>query len=69
METMTNHAVARMQQRGIKPHVLEALMLFGTEVHDHHGVTILYFDKRARNRVQKQFSPALFSKCKCGQTR
>ena len=37
-------------------------MICGSETHDHHGATILHFDKRARARAQKQFSIHLFTK-------
>ena len=62
MEAITRHAAARMQQRGISSCILEALMTCGSETHDHRGATILYFDKRAQARVQKQFSIQLFTK-------
>lgn len=54
MENVTQHAMARMQQRGIKPQVVDYLLLCGTEIHDHHGATIVYFDKQARQRLEKQ---------------
>lgn len=55
MEKLTQHAVTRMQQRGINAQIVDFLLLCGTEVHDHHGATIVYFDKQARQRIQKQF--------------
>ena len=51
MELVTNHARARMQQRGIRPEVLEALLDFGREAHVERGRDIVYFDKRARARL------------------
>ncbi len=54
MEKLTQHAMARMQQRGINAQIVDFLLQCGTEVHDHHGATIVYFDKQARHRLQKQ---------------
>ena len=39
MELVTRHARARMQQRGIRPEVLEALLDYGREVHAGGGCT------------------------------
>jgi hypothetical protein len=55
MDLLTPHARARMQQRGIRPHDLEALLDFGSECHTHQdGVEILYWDKKARARLAKR---------------
>ena len=62
MEKLTQHAAARMQQRGINSQIVDYLMLCGTEIHDHHGATILYFDKQARQRLQKQFGSDRYRK-------
>jgi len=56
METLTQHAITRMQQRGIKPCTVEILFRFGAKEHDHRGGAILYFDKRARQRLREQYS-------------
>ena len=53
MELVTNHARARMQQRGIRPEVLDALLDFGREAHVEGGRDIVYFDKKARARLVK----------------
>lgn len=55
METLTQHAVARMQQRGIKLQIVEMLFQCGAKEHDHRGATILYFDKQARQRLRDQY--------------
>ncbi len=55
METLTQHAVTRMQQRGIKPYTVEMLFRCGAKEHDHRGGAILYFDKRARQRLREQY--------------
>ena len=42
-----------MQQRGIRPEMLEALLDFGREVHVAGGRDLVFFDKRARARLAK----------------
>lgn len=53
LDLLTDHARARMQQRGISPQALEALLDFGREAHDHRGCRVLLFDKRARRRAER----------------
>ncbi len=53
MENLTQHAMARMQQRGFNLKIVDYLLQCGTEIHDHHGATIIFFDKHARQRLQK----------------
>ena len=48
MGLLTNHARARMQQRGIRPEMLAALLENGREVHVDGGRELVFFDKRAR---------------------
>lgn len=48
MQSITNHAQTRLQQRGIPETVVDTLLEYGREVHDHRGSTILYFDSRTR---------------------
>ena len=51
---MTAHARARMQQRGIRSDVLEALLAFGSERHLRgQGCDIVFFDKKAKKRLAK----------------
>ena len=50
---MTHHASKRMQQRGIHESVLPLLFEYGEEEYDHHGTLLLYFNKRARQRLAK----------------
>lgn len=52
-EGLSAHARARMQQRGITPEALSYLLEYGREVHDHHGNVTLYFDKAARQRLER----------------
>jgi hypothetical protein len=54
MQALTQHARIRMQQRGMSAAAVEDLLAFGREVHDHHGATIVYLDKRARARIAPQ---------------
>lgn len=50
---LTAHARARMRQRGIGADALDRLLEFGREAFDHHGGTLLYFDKAARRRLER----------------
>jgi hypothetical protein len=42
-----------MQQRGIRPEMLEALLDFGREVHVPGGRDLVFFDRQARTRLAK----------------
>ncbi len=53
----TEHARARMQQRGISPAAIELLLSYGRSSHDHRGCEVVYFDKPARKRLA-QHDPA-----------
>ena len=53
MGLLTNHARARMQQRGIRPEMVEALLDYGREIHVDGGRDLVFFDKRARARLRK----------------
>ena len=48
------HAVARMQQRGIREDAVDLLFRYGREEHDHRGRTIIYFDKAALRRMKRE---------------
>ena len=54
MLSMTHHAQARLQQRGIPPDIVENLLDFGHEAHSHNGSRIVYFDHRARQQRRRQ---------------
>jgi hypothetical protein len=58
MDLLTQHARARMQQRGISAATIEALLDFGREVHVDRGCDLVFFDKRARARLA-QANPAV----------
>ena len=51
---LTDHAAARQRQRGIPGEVVDCLLDFGHEEHDHRrGAVVVYFDHRARDRVRR----------------
>ena len=60
LSSLTSHARARMQQRGISPAALELLLEYGREAHDHRGCRIVRFDKRSRRRVLRELGPERF---------
>ena len=49
---LTVHAKKRMQQRAIHPLMIELLYLYGREQHQ-SGTTMLFLDKRGRERALK----------------
>lgn len=51
---LTQHAQARMQQRGIPAEVVEQLIDFGRVTHDHQGGRIAWFDRASRLRLQRE---------------
>jgi hypothetical protein len=50
---MTQHAAKRSQQRAIPPMLIDLLLQFGTSQPAGTGVSKMYFDKAARQRVKK----------------
>ena len=48
---VTHHAIARMQQRAVRPEVVHYLLDFGRCEHHHYGALLYYFDRRGRERV------------------
>lgn len=48
----TTHAIARCQQRGVSPFVIDMLLRFGRREHDHQGAEIVFFDRRAKKEVE-----------------
>ena len=53
MDLLTRHARARMQQRGISAADLDALLNFGRFVPAGGGCDVVFFDKRARERLSR----------------
>jgi hypothetical protein len=52
MLTFTQHARVRLQQRGIPRDVVQELLDFGREIHNHRGSSVLFFDRQARERLR-----------------
>lgn len=50
--TLTDHANARLKQRGIPRAILDRLLSYGRKVHDHHGAEVVFFDRRARQLLR-----------------
>jgi len=50
---LTRHARARMQQRGIRPEVVRALLEYGRVAPAGAGRDIVYLDKRTRLRLAR----------------
>ena len=62
---LTRHAKTRMQQRGIRPAMLEALLDYGRVARAGGGCDIVYFDKRARVQLARAVAaPAADRVCK-----
>lgn len=53
MLAFTQHARARLQQRGIPQGLVSELLDFGQETHDHRGTSIVYFNRQARERLRR----------------
>lgn len=53
MLSLTNHARARIQQRGIPAAIVEDLLDFGREEYNHRGGCVVYFDRRARETIRQ----------------
>ena len=51
---ITKHAEARMQQRGVTLEALDLLLEYGARAHAGKGAEIVYFDKKARERLLKK---------------
>ena len=56
-DSLSRHARARMQQRGISQAALFCLLDYGREAHEHDGSVTLYFDKTARRRLERDAGP------------
>lgn len=50
---VTHHAVARMQQRAVRPEIVDYLLDFGRCEYHHYGAQIYYLDRRGRERVRR----------------
>jgi hypothetical protein len=54
----TIHGATRAQQRALPPLVIDWLQAYGREHHDHRGMLIYYFDRRARRRLERAVGAA-----------
>lgn len=54
---MTNHAIARIQQRCISPLILDLLLQFGTREPSGEGTYKLFFNKKARKHIRAYVGP------------
>ena len=59
---LTKHAQTRMQQRGIPKSVLDLLDVHGRHVERGKRGAIVYFDKRARERIRRNTPRAEFAR-------
>jgi len=50
---VTRHAVARMQQRAVRPEIVDCLLDFGRCDYHHYGALLYYFDRRGRERLRR----------------
>jgi hypothetical protein len=57
---LTQHAEARMQQRGISSTTLESLLDYGTMTYDHRGGALVFFDKKAKSRLLRNVGRAQY---------
>jgi hypothetical protein len=48
---MTQHAQARLRQRGIPPDALAIPFEYGVTMHDHYGAEVLYMTRAGRQSV------------------
>jgi len=58
----TQHATARLRQRGIPVELLDLLMRFGDERHDGHGAWVLGFTKRTRRRLRRELDAKTYAR-------
>lgn len=50
---VTHHAIARMQQRAVRPEIVVYLLDFGRCEYHHYGAQLYYLDRRGRERVRR----------------
>ena len=49
----TRHARTRMQQRGIPADLVDRILRYGREVHDHHGAVVMLIDRAGEARMRR----------------
>jgi hypothetical protein len=52
--SLSRHARARMQRRGIARSAVDCLLDFGREHHDHHGAVVLMLDRATTRRLARR---------------
>lgn len=57
----TLHTIARSQQRGIPPIIIDLLLKFGAREHDGRGAEICYFNNKSKKKIQT-YTGGLLSK-------
>lgn len=55
MSQLSCHAKARAKQRCIPPLVLDWLMSFGEEQHDHRGSVVYYFSHKSIRNLERTY--------------
>ena len=50
----SKHAEVRAQQRGIPPMLVDRVLRYGREVHDHHGATVYLIDRAGEARIARE---------------
>ena len=53
-QMLSPHAKVRMQQRGIPEQAVSFLFRFGKKEHDHHGCTVVYLNRKGRERIARE---------------
>ena len=48
----SRHGAIRCQQRGLSPLVIDCLLQYGEEVHDHNGCVICHFTKKSLRKIE-----------------
>lgn len=62
IDNASKHAQVRAQQRGITVRIDELLDQFGSHQHDHHGAEIIFFDRSAREKAQRNLGTRVIAK-------
>ena len=58
----TEHATARLRQRGIPTELLDLLVSYGEESYDGHGARIIGFSRRTRRRLRQEIGDKLYAR-------
>jgi hypothetical protein len=62
MLSLTIHAQARLQQRGIPQEVIEMLLDFGRENYDRRGGRVMYFDHHLRKQLVRHLGAKAYKR-------